>query len=50
VLLVARYPDRKDILGKFDSAKMIAQWGIFAGQGRRRDYYVYDLSGFKGGE
>jgi hypothetical protein len=48
VLLIARYPDRKDILGKFNDSKMISQWGIFAGQGRRRDYYVYDLTGFKG--
>lgn len=48
VLLIARYPDRKDILGKFADAKLISQWGIFAGQGRRRDYYIYDLTGFKG--
>jgi hypothetical protein len=48
VLLIARYPDRKDILGKFAESKMTDQWGMFAGQGRRRDYYIYDLSGFKG--
>jgi len=48
VLLIARYPDRKDILGKFDNAKMISEWGISAGKGRRRDYFVYDLTGFKG--
>jgi len=49
VLLIARYPDRKDILDKFEGAKLISQWGTFAGPGRRRDYYVYDLTGFKGG-
>jgi 4-amino-4-deoxy-L-arabinose transferase-like glycosyltransferase len=48
VLLIARYPDRKDILGKFDDAKMTDRWSMFAGQGRRRDYFIYDLSGFKG--
>jgi hypothetical protein len=48
VLLIARYPDRKDILGKFAESKMTDQWSMFAGQGRRRDYYIYDLSGFKG--
>jgi 4-amino-4-deoxy-L-arabinose transferase-like glycosyltransferase len=48
VLLIARYPDRKDILGKFAESQMVSQWGIFAGPGRRRDYYIYDLTGFKG--
>ena len=49
VLLIARYPDRKDILGKFAESREVSQWGIFAGQGRKRDYYIYDLTGFKGG-
>jgi 4-amino-4-deoxy-L-arabinose transferase-like glycosyltransferase len=49
VLLIARYPDRKDILGKFADAKMISVMTSFPGVGRRRDYYIYDLTGFKGG-
>jgi hypothetical protein len=48
VLLIARYPDRRDILDKFAESKMTDEWGMFAGQGRRRQYYIYDLSGFKG--
>jgi len=48
VLLIARYPDRKDILGKFTQSREVSQWGIFAGLGRKRDYYIYDLTGFKG--
>jgi hypothetical protein len=48
VLLIARYPDRKDILGKFGESRMVSQWGMSAGPGRRREYYIYDLTGFKG--
>jgi 4-amino-4-deoxy-L-arabinose transferase-like glycosyltransferase len=49
VLLIARYPDRNEILDKFTESREVSQWGIFAGQGRKRDYYIYDLTGFKGG-
>jgi len=48
VLLIARYPDRKDILSKFAQSTMTDEWRLPAGTGRRREYYVYDLSGFKG--
>jgi hypothetical protein len=48
VLLIARYPDRKDILGKFAESQEVSQWSFRAGPGRRRDYYIYDLTGFKG--
>ncbi|HEX4178652.1 MAG TPA: glycosyltransferase family 39 protein [Rhizomicrobium sp.] len=48
VLLIARYLDRKDILGKFSESRMVSQWGFTAGPGRGRTYYIYDLTGFKG--
>jgi 4-amino-4-deoxy-L-arabinose transferase-like glycosyltransferase len=47
-LLVARYPDRHDILDRFDHHEMVEAWTIGAGQGRFRRYYVYDVTGFKG--
>ena len=49
VLLVARYPDRKDILGKFAEQKLAEEWTVSAGQGRTRQYFVYELGDFKGG-
>lgn len=48
VLLIARYEDRSEILDRFAEHKMTEQWTIGAGQGRRRSYFVYDLTGFKG--
>lgn len=48
VLLVARYADRAEILDRFDAHKMSEQWTVGAGQGRRRLYFVYELTGFKG--
>lgn len=48
VLLIARYADRHDILDKFAEQKLTEQWAVSAGQGRRRDYFIYELSGFKG--
>jgi 4-amino-4-deoxy-L-arabinose transferase-like glycosyltransferase len=47
-LLIARYPDRHDILDRFDHHEMVEAWTIGAGQGRFRRYYVYDVAGFKG--
>ena len=48
VLLIARYADRADILGKFVEQRMTEEWSVGAGQGRKRDYFVYELSGFRG--
>ena len=48
VLLVARYSDRDDVLDKFAEHKMTEEWSVSAGQGRKRGYFIYDLSGFKG--
>jgi 4-amino-4-deoxy-L-arabinose transferase-like glycosyltransferase len=48
VLLIARYADRKDILDKFAEHRLTEEWNVGAGQGRRRSYFVYELSGFKG--
>lgn len=47
-LLIARYPDRRDILDRFDHHELIEAWTIGAGQGRFRRYYVYDVAGLKG--
>jgi hypothetical protein len=48
VLLIARFSDRQDILDKFVDHKMTDAWTVSAGEGRRRSYFVYELSGFKG--
>ena len=48
VLLIARYPDRTDILDKFAQHTLTDTWKLTAGAGRWRSYSVYDLSGFKG--
>ena len=48
VLLIARYADRQDILNKFAEHRLTDQWNISTGQGRRRGYFIYELSGFKG--
>jgi 4-amino-4-deoxy-L-arabinose transferase-like glycosyltransferase len=48
VLLIARYADRADILDKFAEHKLTEEWNVGAGQGRKRGYFVYELSGFKG--
>jgi 4-amino-4-deoxy-L-arabinose transferase-like glycosyltransferase len=48
VLLIARYEDRHDILDKFADHKLTDTLRVTAGQGRQRDYFIYDLSGFKG--
>ncbi|MDB5397435.1 MAG: phospholipid carrier-dependent glycosyltransferase [Rhodospirillales bacterium] len=48
VLLIARYADRHDILDKFAEHKLTEEWNVGAGQGRRRGYFIYELSGFKG--
>lgn len=48
VLLIARYKDREEILSRFAQHKMTEEWTVGAGIGRRRGYFVYDLSGFKG--
>jgi 4-amino-4-deoxy-L-arabinose transferase-like glycosyltransferase len=48
VLLIARYQDRHDILDKFAEQKLVETWGITAGMGRSRSYFVYELSGFEG--
>ncbi len=48
VLLIARFPDRHDILNRFQEHALSDVWGISAGDKRERQYYVYQLSGFKG--
>jgi hypothetical protein len=48
VLLVARYKDRADILDKFAEHTLTDAWTITAGPGRQREYFVYELAGFKG--
>jgi hypothetical protein len=48
VLLIARYQNRHDILDKFTENKLTDTLRVSAGQGRRRDYFIYELSGFKG--
>jgi 4-amino-4-deoxy-L-arabinose transferase-like glycosyltransferase len=48
VLLIARYADRPDILGRFEHHSLLEAWTISAGQGRQRHFYVYNVSGFKG--
>ena len=47
VLLIARYPDRKEILNRFAQHALSEAWTVSAGQGRQRLYYVYDVAGFK---
>ncbi len=49
VLLIARFSDRSDILDKFSDHKLTEEWTVSAGQGRRRGYFIYELSGFRGG-
>ena len=48
VLLVARFKDRRDILDRFDHHSLTDEWTITTGAGRERQYFVYELSGFKG--
>jgi hypothetical protein len=47
VLLVSRWRDRNDIFDRFADHKLIETWGVSAGAGRVREYYVFELSGFK---
>jgi hypothetical protein len=47
-LLIARYPDRREILNRFRQHDLVEAWTVSAGRGRLRQFYVYDLSGFKG--
>jgi hypothetical protein len=46
VLLIARYPDRRDILERFASHSVLEAWTISAGRERVRRFTIYDLSGF----
>jgi 4-amino-4-deoxy-L-arabinose transferase-like glycosyltransferase len=48
VLLIARWPDRSDILDRFAEHSLLEEWTVSAGPGRLRHYYIYDLSGFHG--
>lgn len=48
-LLIARDPDRTDILDRFATHLLAEEWSVRAGVGRVRHYYVYDVSGFRGG-
>jgi hypothetical protein len=48
VLLIARYRDRRDILDRFDHQSLTDEWSFTAGPGRRRQYFIYELAGFKG--
>jgi 4-amino-4-deoxy-L-arabinose transferase-like glycosyltransferase len=47
VLLIARTPDRHDVLDRFADHKLLEEWTIGAGQGRFRKYYIYELTGFQ---
>jgi hypothetical protein len=47
-VLVARWPDRTEILGRFAAHALIEEWNVRAGAGRTRHYYVYDVSGYRG--
>jgi hypothetical protein len=47
VLLIARTPDRHDVLDRFAGHKLLEEWAVSAGPGRLRKYYVYDLTGFQ---
>ena len=48
VLLIARYPDRRDILDRFEQATLTDEWTFTIGPGRQRKYFIYELNGFKG--
>jgi 4-amino-4-deoxy-L-arabinose transferase-like glycosyltransferase len=48
VLLISRYRDRAEILDRFKEHKMTDQSTVSAGEGRKRDYFIYELAGFKG--
>jgi 4-amino-4-deoxy-L-arabinose transferase-like glycosyltransferase len=48
-LLVSRDADRADILDRFAQHQLLEEWTVRAGPGRLRHYYVYELSGYRGG-
>jgi hypothetical protein len=47
VLLIARFPDRHDILDHFARHQVVEDWTIGAGRGRLRRYTVYQASGWQ---
>ena len=48
-LLISRSADRTDILDRFSQHQLLEEWTVRAGFGRLRHYYVYELSGYRGG-